>query len=247
MSFPDHFSRQSTDYAAHRPRYPAELFAWLASLGTGHERVWDCATGNGQAAVDLANHFDSVLATDASVAQIRNRHLHERIDYLVATAERTPFKDRCCDLVTVAQAVHWFDFERFFAGVRRIVRPGGAVAVWTYASFHVTDEVDAVVSRFYSDVVGPFWPPERAYVEAAYRTIPFPFPEMPAPPFECVTCWNVEGLIGYLRSWSAVQRFRDEHDRDPVSALRPELAKAWGPGAAIRRVSWPIHLRVGRV
>jgi SAM-dependent methyltransferase len=247
MHFPDHFSRQSSDYAAYRPSYPAALFAWLSTLGTRHERAWDCATGNGQAAVDLARHFDAVLASDASLAQIRNRRLHQRVEYVVATAERAPFSDHCCDLVTVAQAVHWFDFARFYAEVRRIVRPGGVVAVWTYASFHVTDAVDAVVSRFYKDVVGSYWPPERALVEAAYRTIPFPFQEIPAPPFECLSQLNIGGVIGYVRSWSAVQRFKDARGEDPLQELVPELANAWGPADTARRVSWPIHLRAGRV
>ena len=246
-SFPDHFSRQSCSYAAHRPGYPAQLFAWLASLSAVHDRVWDCATGNGQAAVDLANHFETVVASDASSAQIRNRQAHERIDYVVAAAESAPFADRCCALVTVAQAVHWFEFERFYAEVRRVLRPGGILALWTYASFHVTPEVNAVVNRFYRDVVGPYWPPERAYVEASYRTIPFPFTEIAAPPFECECQWNFEGVLGYLSSWSAVQRYKDAQDRDPLAALRPELERAWGPGDAVCRVSWPIHLRVGRV
>jgi SAM-dependent methyltransferase len=247
MSFPDHFSRQSSAYAAHRPRYPAELYEWLASLGTGHERAWDCATGNGQAAVDLARHFDAVIASDASFAQIGNRQPHERVAYLVATAERAPLRDQCCDLVTVAQAVHWFDFERFYAEVRRILRPGGILAIWAYASFNVTRAIDAVVAHLYSDVVGPFWPPERAYVEAAYRTIPFPFAEIPAPQFDCVAQLNLDGLLGYLRSWSAVQRFRDAHGEDPVAALYSGLARAWGSGDAVRRVAWRIHLRVGRI
>jgi ubiquinone/menaquinone biosynthesis C-methylase UbiE len=247
MSFLDHFSRQSSLYAAHRPRYPAELFAWLASLVTEHRRAWDCATGNGQAAVDLATYFEMVLASDASLAQIRNRQPHARVEYLVATAERAPFADGCCDLVTVAQAVHWFDFERFYAEVRRVVRPGGVVALWTYASFQVSDEIDPVVGRFYEEVVGPYWPPQRAYVEAAYRTIPFAFAEIEAPPFECVAYLDLEGLVGYLRSWSAVQRFRDVHGEDPVLALRPELAAAWGAGDKARRVSWKLHLRAGRI
>jgi SAM-dependent methyltransferase len=246
-SFPDHFSRQSNDYAAHRPSYPAGLFTWLAALGNAHERVWDCATGNGQAAVDLAAHFDTVLATDASSAQIRNRQQHERIDYLVAVAEAAPFARHCCDLVTVAQAVHWFDFARFYAEVRRVLKPGGVVALWTYASFQVSSDVNEVVSHFYHNVVGAYWPPERAYVEATYRTIPFPFVEIPTPPFECERDWNLEGLLGYLSSWSAVQRYKDALGRDPLLALRPELERAWGRQEAVRRVSWPIHLRVGRV
>ena len=247
-TFKDHFSGQSHHYAAHRPGYPAELYAWLAQHARARERAWDCATGNGQAAIDLVRHFANVVASDASAAQIRNRVEHERIRYLVALAEAAPLADGSCDLVTVAQAVHWFDFERFYAEVRRVLKPGGVIAVWTYAHFSVTPAVDAVVREFYEGVVGQYWPPERRLVEQAYRTLPFPFAEIPAPEFRYEVGWTLEQVLGYLASWSAVQRFRQAEGRDPLPELRASLEQAWGnPPHQILRAAWPIHVRAGRV
>jgi SAM-dependent methyltransferase len=246
-TFKDHFSRQSTQYAAHRPGYPAELYAWLAQHARNRERAWDCATGNGQAAIDLVKHFAHVVASDGSAAQIHNRLAHARIDYLVALAEVVPLAERCCDLVTVAQAVHWFDFERFYAEVRRVLRPDGMIAVWTYTFFSTTPAVDAVVRDFYDRVVGRYWPPERRMVEAAYRTLPFPFSEIPAPEFRFECAWTLEHVLGYLASWSAVQRFKHAEGHDPLIALRPALERAWdGPPQQSRPAVWPIHVRVGR-
>jgi SAM-dependent methyltransferase len=247
-TFKDHFSRQSNHYAAHRPGYPPELYSWLAQQTLTRERVWDCATGNGQAAIDLVNHFAHVVASDASPAQIRNRVAHERIDYLVAMAEAAPLAHRCCDLVTVAQSVHWFDFERFYAEVRRILRPGGVIAVWTYTTFSTTPAVDAVINQFYGNVVGRYWPPERRLVEQAYRTLPFPFAEISAPVFRYESAWTLEQVLGYLASWSAVQRFKQAEGRDPLAPLRPVLETAWGGSPTQGRPAvWPIHVRAGRV
>ena len=247
-TFKDHFSRQSGHYAAHRPGYPAELYEWLARQTQAHERVWDCATGSGQAAIDLVAHFAHVVASDASAAQVTNHLDHERIDYLVALAEAAPLANRSCDLVTVAQAVHWFDFERFFAEVRRVLKPGGVIAVWTYATFSLTAAVDAVVAEFYERVVGPYWPPERRLVEDAYRTLPFPLAEIPAPEFRYATSWSLERVMGYLASWSAVQRYKQAEGRDPLVTLRPALEQAWhGSPDEAREVVWPIYTRAGRV
>jgi ubiquinone/menaquinone biosynthesis C-methylase UbiE len=247
-TFKDHFSRQSNHYAAHRPGYPAELYDWLARQARGHERVWDCATGSGQAAIGLVNHFTNVVASDASAAQIRNRLAHERIDYLVALAEAAPLANRTCDLVSVAQAVHWFDFERFYPEVRRVLRPGGVIAVWTYTTFTLTPAVDAVVSEFYEHVVGAYWPPERRLVEEAYRTLPFPFAEIPAPGFRYECAWTLEQVMGYLASWSAVQRYKQAEGSDPLTPLRPALERAWpGPPGEACKMVWPIYARAGRV
>jgi ubiquinone/menaquinone biosynthesis C-methylase UbiE len=247
-TFKDHFSRQSSHYAAHRPGYPADLYEWLARQTHAHERAWDCATGSGQAAIDLAARFVHVVASDASAAQVTNHLGHERIDYLVALAEAAPLASRSCDLVTVAQAVHWFDFERFFAEVRRVLKPGGVIAVWTYATFSITPAVDAVVADFYENVVGAYWPPERRLVEDAYRTLPFPFAEISAPEFRYETIWSLKRVMGYLASWSAVQRYKQAQGRDPLVTLRPALEQAW-PGSPdeARPVVWPIYARAGRV
>lgn len=247
-TFKDHFSRQSNDYAAHRPSYPADLFGWLGQQVDARERVWDCATGNGQAAIHLVKHFAEVVASDASAAQIRNRLEHAGIHYLVALAEAAPLADRCCDLVTVAQSVHWFDFERFYAEVRRVLRPRGVVVVWTYTTFSMTAALDAVIGNFYDNVVGRYWPPERRLVEEAYRTLPFPFAEIATPVFRYDCEWTLDHVLGYLASWSAVQRYKQAEGSDPLIGVRPLLEEAWGgPPGERRTATWPIYVRAGRV
>jgi SAM-dependent methyltransferase len=245
MSFKDHFSRQAAEYRRYRPGYPAALVDFVASRAPDQGLAVDCATGNGQAAVELARHFDSVVAVDGSRRQLAGAQAHPRVHYVAALAERLPLRDQCASLVAVAQAVHWFDFERFHAECRRVLVPGGAVAVWTYEIFRVDAQVDAIVDRFYNDVVGEDWPPERRFVEQGYRTLPFPWREEPVPAMELVTDWDVEQLMGYLATWSAVQRFRERVGHDPLPALRPQLEAVWPAGRA-QRLRWPIHLRLGR-
>jgi len=246
-SFKDHFSGHSSSYAAYRPGYPAELFAQLAALSPQRQRVWDCATGNGQAAIGLADHFAHIVATDASVKQLGSRRAHARIDYCAALAEAAPLPDACCDLVTVAQSVHWFQFERFYAEARRVLKAGGAIALWTYATFRIEGDIDEPIGHFYNDIVGPFWPPERRYVEAGYRTIPFPFDELPLAPIVLETRWSLEQVMNYVGTWSAVQRYREAQGSDPLPGLRTELEPLWGAPGTIRLVSWPLHMRVGRI
>lgn len=245
-SFKDHFSRQSSSYAAYRPWYPAELYSHLAAACAQHQRAWDCATGNGQAAIGLADHFAHVVATDASVSQVRNRREHARVDYCAALAEAAPLAAGSCDLVTVAQAVHWFNFERFYAEVRRVLKPGGAIALWTYGGFGIGQDIDRRIDHFYEHVVGPFWPPERRYIEAGYRTIPFPFAELELPAIVLETTWTFDHLMNYLGTWSAVLRFRDANGTDPLPTLRAELEPLWGAPEAARKVTWPLTVRVGR-
>jgi SAM-dependent methyltransferase len=246
-SFKDHFSGHSSAYAAYRPGYPPELFAQLAALSPQRQRAWDCATGNGQAAIGLADHFAHIVATDASVKQLGSRRQHARIDYCAGLAEAAPLTNACCDLVTVAQSVHWFRFESFYAEARRVLKAGGAVALWTYATFRVHADIDPPLDHFYNHVVGPYWPPERHYVEAGYRTIPFPFDELKLRPIVLETRWNLDQVMDYIGTWSAVQRYRAAHRSDPLPELRAVLGPLWGRPESPRLVSWPLHLRVGRI
>lgn len=223
-----------------------ELFDYLASLTPGHAVALDCATGSGQAAIGLAAHFEVVIATDGSVSQLRNAQPHPRVMYIGNLAEQPALKDHSVDLVAAAQAAHWFDHERFHNEVRRVLRADGALAVWTYGLAHVDAEVDAIVTRFYSDVVGPYWPPERRYVESSYRDLPFPWREMAAPAFELKLRWNLDDFVGYIGTWSAVQRYTKAKGEDPLPALRQELTAAWNSAQQQRSVVWPLHLRVGR-
>jgi SAM-dependent methyltransferase len=247
MSTTDHFSRQAGHYQASRPDYPAELFDFLAGVAPARRTALDCATGNGQAARGLAAWFATVVATDLSPAQLALGHRHPGVRYVAATAERLPIAGHSVDLVAIAQALHWLDLPRFYDEVRRIARPGAIVAAWSYGLMQVDPAVDAVVTRLYRDVVGAYWPPERALVESGYRDLPFPFEPVAAPPLALRAEWPLERLIGYLASWSAVQRFKDATGKDPVASVRDALASAWGGDAVVRAVGWPLALRVGRV
>ncbi len=243
MTFKDHFSGHAADYAAFRPTYPPALFAWAAGLPAARGLAWDCATGSGQAAVALAGHFPRVVATDASAAQIAHAVPHPRVEYGVAPAEASGLPDGAVDLVTVAQALHWFDFARFYAEVRRVLAPGGAIAVWSYDLAQFDPAVDGLVRRLARETVGPYWPPERRWVDEEYRTLPFPFAEVPAPAFHLAELWDLARFAAYLRTWSAVVRFRAVTGRDPVAELEPELAAAWGDPGEVKTVRWPLHVR----
>jgi SAM-dependent methyltransferase len=246
-AFKDHFSGHAADYRAFRPDYPPGLFAFLASAAPGRDLAWDCGTGSGQAAVALAAHFRKVFATDASAEQVRNAEAHPRVEYVVAPAEACPLPDAAADLVTVAQALHWFDLDRFYAEVRRVCRPGGLLAVWTYDLHSVNPAVDPVLRRLQAEFVGPYWPPERALVDAGYRTVPFPFPEVPAPAFEMRADWDLPRLLGYMNTWSATKAFVRANGFDPLARLAPDFAAAWGDPATVRTVTWNFTLRLGRV
>ena len=248
--FKDHFSAQSLGYAKARPVYPEALFRFLADLpgaGAAHGMAWDCGTGNGQAASALAEHFGTVVATDASIAQVSQADLRPRILYAAASAERAPLRDASVDLVTVAQALHWFDFGAFFAEVSRVARPGAAFAAWCYGNCRVTPEVDLVYDMLYEDMVGPYWPPERAHIEAGYRSIPIPFAPLPCPDFAMENLWALADFLAYLETWSAVQGYRKARGKDPVAMVRGAMEAAWGDPGEIRPVSWPLTVRAGRI
>ncbi len=255
MSFKDHFSTGSPDYAAFRPTYPPALFAWLAGLCKEPERAWDCATGSGQAARELAQHFKHVIATDASAEQIRAAVAVPGLEYRIAQAETSGLQDDSVDLITVAQAVHWFDLERFYAEARRVLHPGGVIALWCYDRLVLPGAMDQALERFYAHTIGPYWPPERALVDDHYRNLTFPFDELPAPHFAIELSWSLPRLIAYLSTWSAVKRYIAAKGLNPLPALEAELAALWctGPDASqdcvgdgALSLAWPLFLRVGR-
>lgn len=246
--FPDHFSGHAALYRRYRPTYPAAMYSWLAGLSSSRRWAWDCATGNGQAAVGLAAHFAGVMASDASPEQLTRARSHPRVTYVRAAAERAPLATASVDLVTVAQAVHWFEMGAFYSEVRRVTRPGGHLAVWTYSLVEAGADVDAVIHWFYDEVVGPYWPPERLHVHERYASLPFPFDEVDAVPgFDMRPRWTRADLLGQLSTWSSVNRYRDAHGEDPLALLEPRLAEAWPDPEDARTLSWPIILRVGRL
>lgn len=249
MSFCDHFGSVSQHYAQSRPSYPPALFAWLASQCETRTLAWDCATGSGQAAVGLAEHFDQIIATDASAAQIAAASAHARITYQVTSAEACALADHSVDLVTVAQALHWFDVDAFYREVRRVTKAHGALAVWTYGNIEVDGgegAMAAVLRHFYTEVVGPYWPPQRRHVENGYRDLPFPFRVQPTPIFEVRLQWTLAHLLAYLRSWSASAAYAQARGHDAVDACAAAFSTAWGE-QPVREVRWPLLLRFGRM
>jgi SAM-dependent methyltransferase len=246
VAFNDYFSRQAIGYSRFRPRYPAELFELLAARVGDRHRAWDCGTGNGQAAVALAGFFDEVIATDASASQLAAAEAHPRVTYLIAHAERCPLPAGSVDLITVAQALHWFDLERFYGEVRRVAKPGAVLAAWCYGIATISPAVDRVVDYLYSDLVGPYWPAERQVIETRYETLDFPFDEWKAPALEITADLSCDEFLGYLATWSAVQQFIAHQGADPIERVVHDLQAAWVPGQR-RVVRWPLSMRWGRV
>ena len=223
------------------------MFAYLASLTPRRDVALDCATGSGQAAIGLADYFALVVASDGSVSQLQNAQQHPHVAYVGNLAEQPALKDGSVDLVVAAQAAHWFDHEKFYPEARRVLRKGGAIALWTYGLACVDPEIDAIVRHFYSAVIGSYWPSERRWVESAYRDLPFPScEEVATPAFQLNLAWDLDSLIGYIGTWSAVQRYARTTGEDPLPTLRAEIAPYWPSPVESKSVTWPLHLRVGR-
>ena len=247
-SFSDHFSASAARYASYRPGYPPALFEWLASIVPDRHRAWDCGTGSGQAAGPLSAHFAHVVATDPSASQLAHATRYPRVSYAAMPAERSALATDSASLVTVAQALHWFDQPAFYAEARRVLVARGVVAVWSYGLLTLQDPaLDEIVHRFHRETVGSYWPPERRLVDEGYRAIDLPFERIDAPAFSMSADWALEHFGGYVSTWSAVQRARAETGSDPVADLLELLQTAWGPAERVRRVEWPLTLRIGRV
>lgn len=246
--YQDHFSSVAPLYARARPGYPPEMFTFLAGLVSRHELAWDCGTGNGQAAVGLAAHFSHVLATDASRRQISQATSHPGVEYRVARAESAKLPVGGVDLVTVAQALHWFDLNAFYANVRRAAHEGAVIAAWCSTLPRVSEAVDRVCDRLYREIVGSYWAPNRRWVDECYATIAFPFHEVKSPTlFACRAKHRLADYRAYLESWSAVQAYREQQGRDPLVEIDDALCAAWGRAEETKSVTWPIHLRAGRI
>ena len=254
--FKDLFSGKSKEYASSRPRYPKVLFEFLVGLMPRRNLAWDCATGNGQAAVFLSEYFEQVIASDASKEQIANAQQRNNIRYEVFPAERTNLADNSVDLITIAQALHWFDLDNFYKEARRVLRKEdngssgncGVIAAWAYGLHSVSPEIDTIVHLLYEDIVGPYWSKERKIVENKYQDISFPFQEIETPAFRIELDWDLSELIGYLHTWSSVQKYIEKNNSDPVKQIYDDLAGAWGEKQIWhkRRVVWPIYMKVGR-
>jgi SAM-dependent methyltransferase len=243
----DRFTAQAADYARYRIAYPPELYAWLLPQVACRERAWDCATGNGQVAAVLADSFVRVDATDLSEKQLEQAPLRPNIHYQTAQAEHTTFPRQRFDLITVAQAVHWFDHAAYHAEVRRVARPGAVLAEWGYRLCRTTiPALNAALDRFHDETAAPFWDASRQHIATEYAHIPFPFADVQTARFAEKRQWALADLLGYLSTWSATANYARQHGGADLTALvAEELTQLWGPGR--REITFPIFARTGRV
>ena len=246
VTFRDLFSSRSSLYAACRPRYPTALFSYLATVAPRRGTAWDCATGTGQAATGLVGHFERVIATDASARQIAGAEKQPSLSYAMAAAEQSPLRSGCADIVTVAQALHWFDVPVFFREARRALASDGVIAIWGYGDpIMNTPELHEILYGFNRGTLERYWMPERMILLDGYRDVSFPFEEIKPPEFELEVQWTLGQLAGYLRTWSAAVRYEEANGVDPVAEVEATLAESWGERDTPRAVRWPLYLRVG--
>lgn len=243
----DIFSASSAEYARFRPGYPTQLFDFLFSSCSNLDQAWDAATGNGQLAVGLAERFEQVFATDISENQLANAQPRPNIQYAVGSAEAPDFPDQSFDLLTVGQAAHWFDFDAFYRSARRVLKPGGILALVGYNVLTVDAPTDAIFNRLYHETLEGYWDPERHYVYDAYTTLPFPFREIPLPEMTMSCSWSLEQLLGYLHTWSAVRRYTEQHGRSPLDEDFVGALRMFWAENEVKFVHFPIFARVARL
>lgn len=242
----DNFSTQSDRYAKYRPTYPANFFDYLNSIVPNKQNAWDCGTGNGQVAYELKKTFNNVFATDISQSQIDNALNADNISYSVQPAEKTNFENGLFDLIVVAQAIHWFDFEKFYTEVNRTAKDKALLCVVGYGRLEISEKIDDLIADFYDNIIGKYWDKERKYIDDNYKTIPFPFDEIQAPNFVNTQYWTLEHLIGYLNTWSAVKHFIKQNKYNPIDKLQIEIEQFWD-NDQIKQIHFPLLLRIGRI
>jgi SAM-dependent methyltransferase len=248
VTFEDHYSGHADAYARHRPRYPDELFAWLASEIPGRALAWDAGTGNGQVALALAEHVDQVVATDASGDQLARAQAHARVAYRNEPSDRVSLPSGSVDLITAGAAAHWFELDGFYREVRRVGKRGAIIALFSYGPRDIdVDAIGPIVHRFQDEVIGAYWPERIQYVHDRYATLPFPFDEIAAPTFVMSAEWNLQELMAFLDTWSASQRYFRERGTRAVDEIASDLAHAWGDPSVRREIRSPLFARVGRV
>jgi SAM-dependent methyltransferase len=247
--FKDHFSSTAIDYSKFRPDYPPTLFDDLAARAPQRRLAWDCGCGGGQATKHLARLFDRVVATDPSAAQLATAPQFPNVTYDTAPAEHAPIlQDHSVDLIVVAQAAHWFDLPHFYDEVRRVAAPNAVLALITYRPTQIVDPAaNAVLQDFYTRTVGPYWPADRHHVETGYQSLDFPFPEEPGPEMKIEFLWDLEQLVGYAGTWSAVKEYRGQCGEDPLPILRQGLASVWGAPGDKKTIFWPLSYRITRL
>lgn len=240
----DLFSNHAAQYAAFRPTYPQELYGFIFSLTENFDSAWDVGTGNGQVARDISKKFKKVFATDISQKQIENATQANNIFYSVA-GEISSFPEESFDLICVAQAIHWFDREKFYAEVKRVAKPNSLIAIWGYGLLFINSKIDPIIKDFYVNVVGPYWDRERKLIDEELKTITFPFDEIKAPAFSFSFQWTLDELQGYLTTWSAVQKFIKEKGFNPVDELIQKIKPLWE--SEKQTIQFPLFTRIGRI
>ena len=243
-SFKDYFSDQAGAYKTFRPTYPKVLFDYLASISPSRELAWDCACGSGQASEALVNYFLIVVATDGSQDQICNANPYPNIQYRMETAEHSSLPTHSVDLIVVGQALHWFVTDAFFAEAKRVLKPKGVLAVWSYNLLTISPGLDEIIREFDKKIIGEYWAPERVLVDHDYRDIQFPFQTVITKNLTMRENWNFQQLVGYLDTWSAVQAYRKSKQAEPLDLINDNLLLAWGSPSQVRAVSWPLKLYV---
>ncbi|HEX2845199.1 MAG TPA: class I SAM-dependent methyltransferase [Chitinophagaceae bacterium] len=241
----DNFSSQADLYALYRPVYPKELFEFILSQVGQREAAWDCATGNGQTAAELARSFTNIYATDISQRQLDHAVQAPNIIYTRQPAEQTSFENDSFDLITVSQALHWFRFNEFYNEVKRVGKHGGVIAAWAYSLLTISPVIDELVRDYHFNTLKDYWDEERKYVDDGYQSIPFPFEQIVSPQFFITNYWSLQEMEGYLRTWSALQKFMKVNGNDPIKELIDKLREYWPEEKA--KIVFPVHLKLGRI
>lgn len=246
MDYIKHFNEKTDNYLRFRPDYPIALYDYLDKLVSNHHCAWDCGTGNGQAAVALSNYFDLVIASDINEKPLEAALKSTKIEYICCSAESSPINDKSVDLITVAQALHWFNFDLFYNEVRRVAKESAFIAAWTYSLGKFNFAIDDVIFKLYKELLGDeYWPLERRFIDEKYQTIPFPFNKIATPFFYIEKEITLLELIGYLNTWSAVKEYELRNGLNPINLVAQELESAWGNPRKSNKIVWPIHLLVG--
>jgi ubiquinone/menaquinone biosynthesis C-methylase UbiE len=247
LEFKDHFSKQAKEYSRYRPKYPPQLFEYLSSLAPSHDIAWDCATGNGQAAIGLTPWFSKIIATDASPSQIAHAEKHPKIEYRAATAENSMLESASADLVTVATAIHWLDTDRFYPEVKRILKPGGVIAVWLYDNCKISSDIDKISAKYTNEIVEEYWAVENKKAWNFNNSIEFPFEIINSPEFELTMYWDLEEYLNFLYTWSSTQNYIKTKGVNPIDIIRKEFESAWKNKKEKRTVNWKLKMKTGRI
>jgi SAM-dependent methyltransferase len=244
----EYFNVRSNDYKKYRPVYPKGLFDFLADTAPANDLAWDCGCGTGQATAALSDYFDKVIGTDVSKGQIKNAIKKPNIIYKVTSEKNSELKNKSVDLVTCAQSLHWLTLNKFYKEVKRVLKPDGIIAVWTYNLFRINKEIDGLIDKFYFDIIYSYWPEQRKHVETGYKELEFPFTKMSTPQFSMEAEWSLDQLIGYLNTWTGVQNYIEFEAFSPLEFIEKELQTIWNKNKSKKKkIVWPLTLKVGKV